>query len=47
MRLLAYESQVLILQELHGANTVAYFRTDVNNPLARFAQVPWWKRSLG
>lgn len=34
------ESQVLILKELQRADTVAYFRTDVNNPLARFeAQV--------
>ena len=32
----ASESQVLIFKELHYANTVAYFRTDVNNPLARF-----------
>ena len=37
MRLLVCESQVLILEELQRANTVAYFRTDVNNPLARFA----------
>jgi hypothetical protein len=32
------ESQVLILKELQRADTVAYFRTDVNNPLARFAR---------
>src|SRR2546422_6391787 len=52
MRLLVCESQVLILEELQRANTVAYFRTDVNNPLARFAPhggsadrcAPGWRR---
>ena len=39
MRLPVCESQVLILKELLRADTVAYFRTDVNNPLARFALV--------
>jgi hypothetical protein len=29
----------LILKELQRADTVAYFRTDVNNPLARFVRV--------
>ena len=33
MRLLAYESQALILQELHCASTVAYFRTGVKDAL--------------
>jgi hypothetical protein len=28
---------VLIFKELHRPNTVGYFRTDVNNLLARFA----------
>ena len=36
MRLPMCENQVLILKELKRADTVAYFRTDVNNPLARF-----------
>src|SRR5205809_3647963 len=36
MELPTSESQVLILKELHRADTVAYFRTDVNNLLARF-----------
>ena len=31
------ESHVLILQELRRPYTVAYFRTEVNHPLARFA----------
>ena len=30
------ESQELILKELHRADTVTYFRTEVNNLLARF-----------
>ena len=30
------ESHVLILQELRRPYTVAYFRTEVNHPLARF-----------
>ena len=39
LRLPVCESQVLILKELQRADTVAYFRTDVNNPLARFVLV--------
>src|SRR5215475_5894757 len=38
MRLRVCENQVLILKELQRGDTVAYFRTDVNNPLARFAR---------
>src|SRR5262249_55722953 len=33
MRLRVCENQVLILKELQRGDTVAYFRTDVNNPL--------------
>src|SRR5215813_6844145 len=34
------ESHILIWKELHRSNTVAYFRTDGNHLLARFAPLP-------
>src|SRR5262245_32548306 len=40
MRPLISESQMLILKELRRPNTVGYFRTEVNNLLARFVWTP-------
>ena len=47
MRLPVCESQVLILKELLRADTVAYFCTDVNNPLARFDGITRLARGAG
>jgi hypothetical protein len=38
MKPLIAESQVLIFKELHRLNPVGYFRTEVNDLLARFVQ---------
>src|SRR5215831_18851485 len=47
MRLPVCESQVLILKELQRADTVAYFRTDVNNPLTLLVKSQICRKQLG